>query len=91
MGFFDKLFGSSLQTPSSSEELRRLLFEAAQAGHAKLVGKYCAKYRAWIMEHFESWATVPNDVRKDNTALNNYANGLIAVATTIILALPVSV
>ncbi|MFY9528973.1 MAG: hypothetical protein WAR24_08680, partial [Candidatus Acidiferrales bacterium] len=46
-----------------------------------LLTRLCSTYQDRISGDFREWRIVPEDIRNDAAALQNYADGLIAVAT----------
>jgi len=79
MGLFDKLFGRKRPKFESPEQLRNALIEAAVSGNRKVFEELCTSHRIDIDRHCESWAAVPEALRKDKEALAQFANGLIAM------------
>jgi tetratricopeptide (TPR) repeat protein len=78
MGFWDSLFGR--RRPSSPEEVREALFDAARRGDAAALAKLAEEHEAGVLEHFGGWAKVPEALRRDPAAVQAYAQGLIGVA-----------
>jgi tetratricopeptide (TPR) repeat protein len=79
MGWFDSLFGRK-EKPSSPEEVRRLLFDAAARGDDAALAKLAETHEPTVLEHFGVWKKVPEGVRRDPTAVQAYAQGLIRIA-----------
>src|SRR5262249_29993387 len=82
MGFFDLLFGPRVTRTCDPEELKRLLFEAAQRGDSKRLEKLCRANRTTVLEGFASWQKVPEEVRVDPAGTQRYVGGMVAVAET---------
>jgi len=82
MGFLDFLFGLRVTRTGDPEELKRLLFEAAQRGDSKRLEKLCRANRNTVLESFAGWQKVPEDVRADAAAMQGYVAGMVAVAET---------
>ncbi|MCI0460861.1 MAG: tetratricopeptide repeat protein [Gemmataceae bacterium] len=80
MGLFDSLFGSREPDIKNPDELREHLFRAARARDFGRLGRLAKAHRATILEHFPEWQRVPESVRADPSAVQPYAEGLIAVA-----------
>jgi tetratricopeptide (TPR) repeat protein len=64
-----------------ANQLRDLLFAARASGDRILLTRLCSTYQDRISGDFREWRIVPEDIRNDAAALQNYADGLIAVAT----------
>jgi tetratricopeptide (TPR) repeat protein len=77
MSFFSRLFGRSQPVPDP-ETLRQQL-RAAQNDHRALE-RLCRTHRALIVQHFPSWQQVPVEIRDKQAELENYLQGLLAVA-----------
>ena len=78
MGFWGSLFGR--RQPSSPEEVRQGLFEAAARGDDTRLAQLAAEHEATVLEQFAAWQRVPEEVRRDPAAVQAYAQGLIGVA-----------
>ena len=65
-------------------ELRERLFaawsEARRSGNGNGFAELCLRHADAIDRAFRSWATVPEEIRADNRAVTDWANGLAAIA-----------
>jgi tetratricopeptide (TPR) repeat protein len=79
MGFFDRLFGKKA-APVEPDQLRTLLFDAAATGDLKRVEQLSRAHRDAVVAQFPSWQKIPEPLRSDPSALQNYGRGLVTVA-----------
>jgi len=80
MNVWDRLFRSKSQKIVDPEQLLDRLIDAHSAGNGKLLSQLCNQYQDEIANNFHTWRQVPDYVRADASALQHYAEALIAVA-----------
>jgi Arc/MetJ-type ribon-helix-helix transcriptional regulator len=62
------------------DELRRQLQEAYARQDDARLSELCANHSEEIIENFESWLTIPQEIRGDNTAVEAWIDPLVLVA-----------
>lgn len=83
MGFFDRFFGKRRDGgPVEPDDLRARLFEAAGAGDLGRVEQLCRAHRDLVVAEFPAWQKIPEPLRTDQPALQNYGLGLVTIAQT---------
>lgn len=87
MGFFDRLFGKGKDNakdddggPVDPDDLRTRLFAAAAAGDLRRVEQLSRAHRDLVVANFPAWQKIPEPLRADPPALQNYGRGLVTVA-----------
>jgi tetratricopeptide (TPR) repeat protein len=68
-------------TPLTPDELRKAVFDAANAGRQSELLSLCRAHRAAILASLPTWQTIPEPMRQDRAA-TWYTNGLMAVVNT---------
>jgi tetratricopeptide (TPR) repeat protein len=80
VGLFDSLFGKGDAPITDPDRLRDELFAAARAGDSRRLERLARTNRAAVLEHFRSWQRVPDAVRADPNAIQNYIHCMVTVA-----------
>jgi tetratricopeptide (TPR) repeat protein len=80
MGLFVRLFGKSESVIPEPNELRDALFGAARAGDIRRVERLGRANLVSVLEHFRAWQRVPDAIRTDSAAMQNYVQVLVTIA-----------
>ncbi len=64
----------------SSDELRRLLLDAAAGDDLDMLERLCREHEEAILAHFPQWRTMPPGVRDVPPLAERYGQGLVAIA-----------
>jgi hypothetical protein len=65
--------------PPTSDEIRRLLFDAVASGDESRLHDLCKEHHDLIVRHGEAWLEVPPEFRTSPQLQGWYANGLRAI------------
>jgi len=74
------LFDSFKRRPTSGDDLRETLFQAAERRDWQALADLCRQHQQEIRDSFPGWRTLPEALRSDPVGQNRYAQGLLAVA-----------
>ena len=80
MGLFDFLKRPARPEPLDPEHLRTVLFQAVAANDERTLEQLGRAHRRAVLELFPSWQTMPEALRNDPRAAEQYVQGLIGVA-----------
>src|SRR5262245_59900430 len=72
MGLFDFIFDSKAAEIHDPDQLKAALFKSAWAGDAKHLEQLCRANQQRVVEHFPGWQKVPDEVRRDQAAMQRY-------------------
>ena len=63
----------------TSDELRRLLFDAATSDDPQELESVCRDHAQGILEHVSAWMRVPDELRSNPEACEWYRSGMLAI------------
>lgn len=80
MNLLEKLFRRNLPKPRDADHLRELVFAAAAGRDQHTFEKLCQEHTETIIQNFEKWQRVPEELRQKRAELRSYGDGLESVA-----------
>jgi hypothetical protein len=80
MGLFEFLFGPHVPKPSDPGELKRVVLLTVRSGDRRRLERLCRTNSEGIRTHFPGWRKVPEQIRDDPAAVQQYVAGLVAIA-----------
>jgi hypothetical protein len=75
-----KWLGRGKAAQASSEDVRKIVFDAVTRGDRQVFENVCHEYESVILTNFKEWAKVPEAVSRDKQATEQHARTVIAIA-----------